>query len=152
VSFANRYKGSDIASIDSFWPHGPIFDPRRDIWDEHIKLDGPIIQPMTPVSEVTARVLRLNASERVIERQLRQLVGETSQPRIRCTKPLPGKQVCWSLGLSGSRGCAYSVGLGTAFIPHSLATVNLCGEALFIAKANRELLRREGRQRRALPG
>ena len=97
---------------------------------------------MTPVSEVTARVLRLNASERVIERQLRQLVGETSQPRISCTKPLPGKQVCWSLGLSGSRGCAYSVGLGTAFIPHSLATVNLCGEALFIAKANRELLRR----------
>jgi hypothetical protein len=31
---------------------------------------------MTPVGEVTARVLRLNTSERVIERQLWQALGQ----------------------------------------------------------------------------
>jgi hypothetical protein len=53
-----------------------FFDPRRDIWDKHFKLSGPVIQPMTPVGEVTARVLRLNESERVIERQLWQALGQ----------------------------------------------------------------------------
>jgi hypothetical protein len=53
-----------------------FFDPRRDIWEERFKLNGPVIQPITPVGEVTARVLRLNASERVIERQLWQALGQ----------------------------------------------------------------------------
>src|ERR1700733_13506601 len=39
-------------------------------------LSGPVIQPMTPVGEVTARVLRLNAAERVIERQVWQAFGQ----------------------------------------------------------------------------
>ena len=52
-----------------------LFDPRRDSWDEHFKLDGPIIQPLTPIGEVTARMLRLNAAERVIERRLFQPLG-----------------------------------------------------------------------------
>jgi len=72
----NRYKGSDIASVDRAGQPIRFFDPRRDIWDEHFKLNGPVIQPMTPVGEVTARVLRLNASERVIERQLWQTPGQ----------------------------------------------------------------------------
>jgi hypothetical protein len=84
----NRYKGTDIASIDHsgrpIRPSDPavrsgcsirLFDPRRDSWDEHFKLDGPIIQPLTPVGEVTARMLRLNAAERVIERRLFQALG-----------------------------------------------------------------------------
>src|SRR5580704_13859749 len=66
----NRYKGSDIASVDRAGQPIRFFDPRRDIWDEHFKLNGPVIQPMTPVGEVTASVLRLNISERVIERQV----------------------------------------------------------------------------------
>jgi len=72
----NRYKGSDIASVDRAGHAVRFFDPRRDIWEEHFKLNGPIIQPMTPVGEVTARVLQLNASERVIERQLWQALGQ----------------------------------------------------------------------------
>ena len=72
----NRYKGSDIASIDPAGQPTRFFDPRRDIWDEHFKLNGPVIQPITTVGEVTARVLRLNASERVIERQLWQSLGQ----------------------------------------------------------------------------
>jgi len=50
----NRYKGTDIASIDHSGRTVRLFDPRRDSWNEHFKLDGPIIQPLTPVGEVTA--------------------------------------------------------------------------------------------------
>jgi len=71
----NRYKGTDIASIDRSGRPIRLFDPRRDPWDEHFKLDGPIIQPLTPIGEVTARMLRLNAAERVIERRLFQAVS-----------------------------------------------------------------------------
>jgi hypothetical protein len=71
----NRYKGTDIASIDRSGRPIRLFDPRRDPWDEHFKLDGPIIQPLTPIGEVSARMLRLNAAERVIERRLFQALG-----------------------------------------------------------------------------
>ena len=37
----NRYKGSDIASIDRSGNPIRFFDPRRDVWDEHFKLNGP---------------------------------------------------------------------------------------------------------------
>ena len=43
--------------------------------EEHFKVDGPTIQPLTPIGEVTARLLRLNAAERVIERRLLQHLG-----------------------------------------------------------------------------
>ena len=60
VSFATGTKVSDVASIDRSGNPIRFFDPRRDIWGEHFKLNGP----------VTARVLRVNASERVIESHL----------------------------------------------------------------------------------
>jgi hypothetical protein len=72
----NRYKGTDIASRDQFGRTIRFFDPRRDSWDEHFELRGPVIQPLTAVGEVTARMLRLNAAERVIERQLLQALGQ----------------------------------------------------------------------------
>lgn len=72
----NRYKGTDIASLDSSGRPVRFFDPRRDTWREHFKLNGPVIQPLTPVGEVTARMLRLNTAERVIERRLLQSVGQ----------------------------------------------------------------------------
>jgi hypothetical protein len=72
----NRYKGTDIASRDQSGRTIRFFDPRRDSWDEHFELRGPVIQPLTAVGEVTARMLRLNAAERVIERQLLQALGQ----------------------------------------------------------------------------
>jgi hypothetical protein len=44
-------------------------------WDEHFQLQGPVIQPRTAIGEVTARMLRLNAAERVVERRLMQVLG-----------------------------------------------------------------------------
>ena len=70
------YKGTDIASIDRSGRTIRFFDPRRDSWDEHFKLHGPVIQPLTAVGEVTARMLRLNVAERVTERGLMQALGQ----------------------------------------------------------------------------
>jgi hypothetical protein len=72
----NRYKGTDVASIDRAGRTVRFFNPRRDSWDEHFKLQGPVIQPLTAVGEATARMLRLNAAERVIERRLMQMLGQ----------------------------------------------------------------------------
>lgn len=71
----NRYKGSDVAAIDPLGQVVRLFDPRRDRWEEHFKVEGSTIQPLTEIGEATARLLRLNAAERVIERRLQQHVG-----------------------------------------------------------------------------
>ncbi len=63
----NRYKGTDLTSLD---PHTNevtrLFHPRTQPWDHHFSLtaDG-MITPRTPEGRATARLLRLNAPERV---------------------------------------------------------------------------------------
>ena len=71
----NRYKGTDIAATDHLGELVRIFDPRRDKWKQHFRIEGPAIQPLTSVGEATARLLRLNAAERVVERQFLQNLG-----------------------------------------------------------------------------
>ena len=71
----NRYKGSDIAAIDGSGQMVRLFDPRRDQWHEHFQIDGATIEPLTAVGEGTARLLRLNAAERVVERRILQDLG-----------------------------------------------------------------------------
>ncbi len=54
------------------WRNGELvrfFNPCRDFWGEHFQLDEAVIQSLTDVGEVTARILDFNADERVIERQ-----------------------------------------------------------------------------------
>lgn len=68
----NRYKGTDVAALDRYGETVPLFNPRRHLWRDHFRLDGEIIQPLKPVGEVTARLLRLNTAERTIERRLLQ--------------------------------------------------------------------------------
>ena len=67
----NANKGSDIATI--LLPSETIirfFNPRKDLWSDHFDLaDGKII-PKTDIGEATAKILNLNASERVIRRRL----------------------------------------------------------------------------------
>ena len=66
----NRYKGSDLCSLDTVT--GEIvsrFHPRRQRWAEHFRLENGIIYAMTPQGRVTIRLLRLNTPERVMERQ-----------------------------------------------------------------------------------
>jgi hypothetical protein len=69
----NRYKGSDVASIEP--RTGEIirlFDPRRDRWSDHFRIDGALVEPITTVGSTMARLLRLNAPERILERRLLQ--------------------------------------------------------------------------------
>jgi hypothetical protein len=65
----NRYKGSDIASIDPETQQVvPLFNPRRDVWGDHFRLDGAQIVPVTAVGRVTEYVLKLNSDEHLIKR------------------------------------------------------------------------------------
>jgi hypothetical protein len=74
--FCNLHKGSDLGSIS--WPGGALvrfFNPRVDRWAEHFRLNGAIIAPLTPIGEVTARILGFNSSERILERRALMAIG-----------------------------------------------------------------------------
>lgn len=75
--FCNLNKGTDLGSI--VWQTGELvrfFNPRRDFWGEHFRLDDNVIQPLTDIGEVTVRILDFNNDERIIERQELIVVGK----------------------------------------------------------------------------
>lgn len=74
-AFCNRHKGSDVGSILESGEFSRFFNPRTDKWAEHFQLDGVVIQPLTVIGEVTTRILRLNHSAQVLERQALSAVG-----------------------------------------------------------------------------
>ena len=62
----NRFKGSDIASIDAVTGElVALFNPRTQRWSEHFRLNGGEIIPLTPVGRVTEKLLRFNLPDRV---------------------------------------------------------------------------------------
>jgi hypothetical protein len=62
----NRYKGPNLSSIDPDSNQGAwLFNPRRDLWQEHFSLDGAFIRGLSPTGRATAFLLRFNAEERV---------------------------------------------------------------------------------------
>ena len=68
--YCNLHKGADLGSVN--WQTGELvrfFNPRRDFWGEHFQLNGAVIQPLTYIGEVTARILDFNSEDRIIERQ-----------------------------------------------------------------------------------
>lgn len=67
----NRQKGPNIASLDLATNLIiPLFNPRTDVWDEHFVLEGAYIRALTPIGRATARLLKLNHSERLRIRQV----------------------------------------------------------------------------------
>ena len=67
----NRYKGSDIGSIDSETKLiTPLFNPRTQAWNEHFQLKDVFIEPLTDVGRVTVTLLRFNDLERIQDREL----------------------------------------------------------------------------------
>jgi hypothetical protein len=67
----NRFKGSDIASIDPETGQlTPLFHPRRDRWDEHYQVRGGEIVALTAKGRVTVSLLRMNRPTRIKERRL----------------------------------------------------------------------------------
>lgn len=66
----NRHKGTDLASFDiQTGNFAFLFHPRRDSWAEHFRLNGAIIEPLTPIGRVTDYVLQFNTENRVSERE-----------------------------------------------------------------------------------
>jgi hypothetical protein len=72
----NRYKGTNLASIDpeSGQP-AFLFQPRRDKWSDHFRIEGARIVPVTATGRATAVLLRLNDPDRIESRQLLGLAG-----------------------------------------------------------------------------
>ena len=67
----NSWKGSDVSAIDPETGEAvPLFHPRRHRWEDHFELRGYRIEPLTPVGAATARLLRLNADQRIAERRI----------------------------------------------------------------------------------
>jgi hypothetical protein len=68
-ALCNRSKGSDIGSISPTGEFTRFFNPRTGRWAEHFLLEQAAIRPLTPVGEVTARILGFNDSARLHERE-----------------------------------------------------------------------------------
>lgn len=75
--WCNSYKGSDLSSVD--WEADsaivPLYNARQQVWDEHFRLDGTRIVPLTATGRVTVSLLQLNAPERIKERRLLMELG-----------------------------------------------------------------------------
>jgi hypothetical protein len=74
-TFCNRAKGSDIGSIAPSGEFNRFFNPRTDHWADHFTLHGVIIEPRSPIGEVTVKILGLNEPDRVLEREIIQNIG-----------------------------------------------------------------------------
>jgi hypothetical protein len=80
-TLCNKYKGSDIASVD---PDSQeivrLYHPRQDYWSDHFDIRTGTIFGLTSVGHVTARLLKLNRRDRIQERQLLITAGAIQLP------------------------------------------------------------------------
>ena len=68
-TLCNRRKGSDLSSVDPQTGEVVLlFHPRKQIWSDHFRCDGPRLEPLTATGRATARLLNFNAEARVAER------------------------------------------------------------------------------------
>jgi hypothetical protein len=64
LSFVTRFNISDKREFSRF------YHPRWDHWGTHFKLNNCVIEAVTNIGEITARILGLNDQTRLLERQL----------------------------------------------------------------------------------
>ena len=68
-TICNRFKGSDIASLDPETGNlTPLFHPRHDLWEDHFEVDDGEILGRTAPGRVTVHLLRMNRPARIKER------------------------------------------------------------------------------------
>lgn len=66
----NLAKGTNIAAADSETGQATfLFNPRQQVWDEHFRLLGAYIEPLTAIGRVSVFVLRLNQERRLERRE-----------------------------------------------------------------------------------
>ena len=67
--YCNRFKGSDLASIDPISRRVvTLFHPRTQRWHRHFRLNSALIEGMTASGRATVILLHLNDAERVAYR------------------------------------------------------------------------------------
>jgi hypothetical protein len=72
----NLWKGTDLGSLSAGTGRlVPLLNQRRERWTVHVRLAGPVIEPLTDQTKVTARVLRIDDEKRVAERCLVLAIG-----------------------------------------------------------------------------
>ena len=77
----NRFKGSDIASIDpETGKLTPFFNPRLQQWLDHFQLERGTIIPLSAEGRVTAKILQFNLLERILEREQINSIVQDSPP------------------------------------------------------------------------
>ena len=75
----NRHKGSDFATLDQTTKEIiPLFNPRRQIWDEHFYIKNANIEGKTQIGQATARLLKFNVANRLLQRQV--LINQGQYP------------------------------------------------------------------------
>jgi hypothetical protein len=68
--FCNTYKGPNIAGIDPYTGAlSRLFHPRKDIWSDHFRWNGPVLAALTDVGRTTIEVLKINRPQSVAVRQ-----------------------------------------------------------------------------------
>lgn len=76
-TLCNKYKGSDIASVDPYTQKiVPLYHPRQNQWSEHFRLNDAEFVPHTPIGRVTIQLLQLNHPNRIEERKLLIMAGK----------------------------------------------------------------------------
>ena len=79
--YCNRFKGTDLGSLDSQSGQlTPFFNPRTQRWRDHFRLDEALIVPLTAVGRVTIVILQFNHPDRVLERQRLLEAGKMTIP------------------------------------------------------------------------
>jgi hypothetical protein len=75
--WCNRHKGPLMAGIDPDTSElVRLFDPRRDVWEEHFAYEPPHIVGITEIGRVTAWALAMNSDDYV---ELRNALGDSFQ-------------------------------------------------------------------------
>ncbi len=75
--FCNRYKGTDLGSLDPETGQlTAFFNPRKHVWSEHFQLDQARIIPRSAEGRVTVAILQLNHPDRMLEREQLMLAGQ----------------------------------------------------------------------------
>lgn len=65
----NNHKGPNIAGFDDVTGQVVrLFHPRMDVWEEHFRISGALIQGRTAVGRVTVAVLAMNDANRLLIR------------------------------------------------------------------------------------
>src|SRR5262249_6428528 len=65
----NAAKGPNVAGYDPQTDElVPLFNPRKDRWDEHFAWDGPRLTGKSPTARATIDVLRINDPQRIAHR------------------------------------------------------------------------------------